>query len=1056
MKHPNKILLISKKLPGYWLLALLLSLTPNIWAQQQSANVTVSGTVYDETGETLPGVNIFVKNKIGVGTLSDNNGKFSYRTQVGETLVFSYLGYQQVEYPVKGNAEGVEIRFSEEALALEEVVVTALGNIQRKISTVAAISSVNVKDLQSPSVPSMANLLGGRVAGVISMQTSGEPGKNISEFWIRGIGTFGANAEALVLIDGLEGNINNVDPADVESFSVLKDASATAVYGVRGANGVVLITTKRGQAGKLNITGRVNFSVSQLNRLPKYLRGYDYAKLVNEALEVRGDYPIYMDMDLDVIRYGTDPDLFPDVSWQDEILRKSSYKQSYYLSAQGGAEVAKYFVSLGGSKEDAAYKYDKNNLYAANAGYNTFNYRLNIDLQLSPTATVFIGADGFLAITNNPGGASTDYIWQAQANLNPLLLPVRYSNGQYPALAGGESVISPEVQINQMGRRTNQEYRGKVTLAYNQDLDMFIKGLKLRIQGSYDLNSWFEETRYVAPALYAADTRDSYGRLVTLMTRSEARPTYTKYTDQFRKYHLEGTLNYEQVFASEHRVSGLIYYYMSDQKKVSEGGNNLSAIPKRYMGLSSRLSYNFRDTYMIDFNFGYTGSENFQPGRQFGFFPSVALGWVLSSYEFVNEKLPWINLFKIRASYGAVGNDRLEGTNRFPYLTTIAQGTNRPFGSLSYVEVVWESMIGADNLAWEKALKSNIGFDGKFLKDKMTLTLDFFNDVRDGIFQQRVQVPQYAGLTTLPFGNVGKMRSYGSDGNASYLFDLSKDMSFTIRGNYTYTKNNVENWEEANPRYPYQERSDYPHNAIRGYQAIGLFKDEDDIATSAIQTAFGTVRPGDIKYRDVNGDGRIDSDDVIPLSYSTYPMWMYGFGGEFRYKALTVGIMFKGTGKTDFFYSGQWIDDTYGNSGPGYIPFYSGRLGNVLSIVNDPSNRWIPKEYAEANGIDVSLAENPNARFPRLQYGNNTNNSQLSDFWKGDSRYLRLQEVTINYNFKGDILRKAGIASIDMQLVGNNLYTWDKVKLFDPEQARHGGRIYPIPTSYAIQLYINL
>ena len=1023
---------------------------------QQPATVNVRGTVYDDTGITLPGVSVIVKNKIGIGVTTDGSGRFNIRTQVGETLVFTFIGFQAVEYPVTAETQDVEIRFTDEAQKMEEVVITGLGTSQRKISSVAAVTTVNVKELQHPATPSVANLLGGRVAGVISMQSSGEPGKNIAEFWIRGIGTFGANAAALVLIDGLEGDINSVDPADIESFSVLKDASATAVYGVRGANGVVLITTKKGQSGKLNITGRVNYSLSQLKRLPDYLRAYDYAKLVNEALEVRGEYPLYDAIDLDVIRYGTDPDLFPDVSWQDEILRKSAFKQSYYISAQGGAEVAKYFVSLGGSKEDAAYNYDKNNLYAANAGYNTYSYRANIDLQLSPSSTVFMGADGFLAITNNPGIGSTDYIWSAQTYLNPMLLPVRYSNGQSPALAGGDMYISPEVMINQMGRQSKQEYRGKVTLAYNQNLSMFIDGLKFRIQGAYDLTSWFEERRFVSPALYAAETRDSYGRLVTKLTRSEQSSSYMNSTNQFRKFHLEGTLNYDHVFAENHRVGGLVYYYMSDEKKASDGSTNLSAIPKRYMGVASRLTYGFRDTYMIDFNFGYTGSENFQPGKQFGLFPSVALGWVPTSYDYVKDNMPWADLFKIRFSYGTVGNDRLAGGRRFPYLTTIQQALGSQWGTYAISELIRESTIGADNLAWEKAIKANLGIEGQFFSNKLAFTVDFFNDLRDGIFMQRVQVPDYAGLVSLPYGNVGKMRSYGSDGNASYMFEIKKDvMSFTVRGNFTYSKNVVENWEEANPKYPYQERSGYPHEIHRGLQSLGLFKDDLDIATHANQNAFGKVMPGDIKYRDVNGDGKIDSDDRIPLSYNTFPLLMYGFGGQFQYKALTIGVLFKGTGKTDFFYSGQHVGDL-GYNGPGYIPFYNGRLGNVLTIINDPANRWIPQEYAETHGINAALAENPNARFPRLQYGNNSNNTQLSDFWKADARYLRLQEITINYNVRADFLRRAGISSIDLQLVGSNLYVWDKVKLFEPEQAKFGGQVYPIPTTYAFQLYINL
>jgi hypothetical protein len=373
------------------------------------------------------------------------------------------------------------------------------------------------------------------------------------------------------------------------------------------------------------------------------------------------------------------------------------------------------------------------------------------------------------------------------------------------------------------------------------------------------------------------------------------------------------------------------------------------------------------------------------------------------------------------------------------------------------VEIVTESRIGADNLQWEKALKANIGVEMNLFNDKFQFVMDMFNDQRDGIFMQRVQIPDYVGLTTMPFGNVGKMKSYGADGNASFMQEFGKNMSFTVRGNFTYSKNNVQNWEEANPRYPYQEVSGYPHGAIRGYQSVGLFKDWDDVNNSPAQ--FGTVMPGDIKYRDVNGDGIIDTNDKVPLSYSTYPLLMYGFGGEFRYKNITVGVLFKGTGKTDFFHVGyNHPNDNpdLGINGAGYIPFYNGVTGNVLTIVNDPANRWIPKEYAIVSGIDPALAENPNARFPRLSYGYNENNSQLSDFWKGDARYLRLQEVTVNYNLKASFLRKLKIQSVDLQLVGNNLLLWDKVKIFDPEQAYKNGQVYPIPTTSSLQIYINL
>jgi len=1025
-----------------WILWILLSSYFLLPAQQST--FVMEGIVYDDMNTPLPGVTVYLRDNIGVGTTTNIDGEFNIRASRGDMIVFTFVGYERIEYLVTQEEKDLEITFSEIAQELDEVIVTGLGS-QRKISTVAAVSSVDVGELQTPT-SSVANLLGGRVAGVISMQTSGEPGRNISEFWVRGIGTFGANASALVLIDGLEGNINTIDPADIESFSVLKDASATAVYGVRGANGVVLVTTKRGQSDKLSITGRANFSISRLNRVPEYLRAYDYARLANEARIVRGDAPIYSNVELDIINDGSDPDLYPDISWQDEVLRDHALTQSYYVSARGGARVARYFLSLGVTNETAAYNYDKESVYAANTGYNTYNYRANIDLELSPTTTLYFGTDGFLSIQNNPGVASTDYIWYAQSNLNPLLLPIKYSNGQLPASTAGASLRSPLVMINHMGRRSDQQYKGKFTLAVDQNLSMILDGLKLKMQGAYDLYSNFSEGRYIQPALFHAVGRDQQGKLITIERVKEGGISYSNGTDQFRKYHFESTLNYDKIFAEDHRASALIYYYLSDQKWANQSTNNLSAIPLRYQGVSSRFTYGFKDTYMIDFNFGYTGSENFQPGRQYGLFPSVALGWVPSNYSFVQDNLPWLSFLKFRGSYGTVGNDRIS-SRRFPYLTMVSRGSTSPWGSAG-VESITESTIGADNLQWEKAIKGNIGIEANMLDDKIQLVFDMFNDQRDGIFMERVQIPDYAGLVTMPFGNVGKMKSYGADGNITFNHEINKEMSFTLRSNFTYSKNNVQNWEEANPKYPYQEASDYPYGTIRGYQSIGLFKDWDDVRNSPAQ--FGTLMPGDIKYRDVNGDGVINSDDRVPLSYSTYPLLMYGFGGEFRYKDFTLGVLFKGTGKTDFFHVG------YGGNGTGYIPFYQGINGNVLKIANDPKNRWIPTDYATANGIDPSLAENPNARFPRLTYGYNENNSQLSDFWRGDARYLRLQEVTLNYNYKSSFLQRIKIQSIDFQLVGNNLLLWDNVKIFDPEQAHRNGEVYPIPTTYTLQMYINL
>ena len=1021
-------------------------------AQDSNKRVTIIGTVQDTIGQPLANVSVYVIGSPAGGTSSNANGQFELSVMYGDKIGFSLVGFQPVEHLAIRNELSLVITMEESTSDIEEVMVVGLQNVQRKVSSVGAITSVDVKDLQSPA-PSITNLLGGRAPGIISMQTSGEPGANIADFWIRGIGTFGANASALVLIDGLEGDLNTLDPADIESFSILKDAAATAVYGVRGANGVVMVTTKRGLVDRIQITARANSTLSHMTRLPQYLGAYEYAQLANEANVVRGESPLYNATEMGIIQDHLDPDIYPNVNWQDEILNNNFWRQSYYVSGRGGSDVARYFLSLGGKSETAAYKVDKNSVYSSNVGFNTYNYRVNLNINLTPTTEVFLGSDGFLSKLDQPGLANTDYIWEAQSELTPLSVPTRYSNGLLPAMGTG-SQSSPAVMINHTGKSSNQVYQGKATLAVSQNLSALLDGLKFRAQGAYDIHSYFSERRYIQPALYRALGRDYNGQLMMQETVEQQEAKYTKDIWQYRKYHFESVLNYDKEFNEDHRASALIYYYISDAKDTRDATNNLSAIPLRYQGVSSRFTYGFRDTYLLDMNFGYTGSENFQPGRQYGFFPSVAVGWVPTGYAFMQELAPWLNYFKIRASYGSVGNDRISSI-RFPYLTKADQRHGSIWG-LPDIEIIDETRIGADNLAWERAIKSNIGIEGKLLDNKIDFVVDFFNDQRNGIFQQRVQVPEYVGVISNPFANVGRMRSSGADGSISYRTDITDNFGFTLRGNFTYSKNVVQNWEEAYLEYPYLERNGYPHNSIRGYQAIGLFKDEDDIKYSPQQT-FGEVLPGDIKYKDINGDGVVDKLDQVPLTHSNYPLTMFGFGGEFRYKNLTLGVLFKGTGRTSFFYVGQNMTHkgVTQTNGMGYMPFFAGTTGNVLSLAADPANRWIPRAYAEANGMDVSLAENPNARFPRLQYGKNQNNSQLSTFWQDDARYIRLQEITLNYRVNTDFTKRFGISSLDLQFVGNNLYIWDNIEIFDPEQAAWNGRKYPIPSTYSLQAYIN-
>ena len=437
------------------LFVLFLSLATMLCAQEEQ-NFILFGTVYDEMNEPIPGANVYVKDKPGVGVTTDIDGNFKLKVNQYDVLVVSFLGYENFEKRLVNKQANLKVTLKPASKEIDEVVVVGMGT-QRKVSVAGAISSIKPAELDVPST-NIVNTLGGRVPGIIAVQHSGEPGKNISEFWVRGIGTFGASSGALVLIDGLEGDLSQIDAADVESFSVLKDASATAVYGSRGANGVVLVTTKRGLEQKLKITARANFTVSQLKRLPDYVDGYQYGLLANEAKAASGESPLYNSTELEIIRDGLDPDLYPNIDWQDVILNPTSFQQTYYVSAQGGSTVARYFASLGMSNESSAYNASDDSKYNKGVGYDTYNYRLNLDVNLTKTTQVHVGATGYMSVNDRPsmgqpynrGQSFTDWLWSSQAKTTPVSYPLRYSNGRLPAVAEKDE-ISPYVLLNYTG-----------------------------------------------------------------------------------------------------------------------------------------------------------------------------------------------------------------------------------------------------------------------------------------------------------------------------------------------------------------------------------------------------------------------------------------------------------------------------------------------------------------------------------------------------------------------------------------------------------------------------
>lgn len=1003
---------------------------------------SVAGVILDDTGEPCIGATVRVKNEPGVGTISDVDGKFAIKVKPGATLMFEYVGMETIQRTILKDEPSLSVKFKvAKTNAIDEVVVTGLVS-QKKVSVVGAVSTINMEELRTPGT-SLVNMIGGRMPGVITMQISGEPGQNLSNFWVRGVSTFGAGAGALVLIDGIEGRLNDIDVDDVESISVLKDAAATAVYGVRGANGVVLVTTKRGSKEKIQVTARATVKLSQIKRLPEYLSSYDYARLANEARAMSGESDLYTPIQLDIIKNNLDPELYPNVNWIDQIMKKTSLQENYYASARGGGDVAQYFVSVGYRHEGAAYK-QKENQFHRPLSYDQLTYRANINMNLTKRSELYFGVDGSISNHTTPGGKNTNQVWSDVLQLNPLMFPVTYADGTLPTY-GQSDLISPFAALNYQGYNSSDYSRNMITLKFTHRFGGILKGLVGSVQAVNDRTAGFSERRFVSPDYYRATGRTATGDLIKTLRSKQQDMRYSSNNDSWRKYYMEAKLDYNTSFGA-HNLGALLFYYMEDAKG-SEWGNGdalgIAAIAKRRQNVSGRLSWGYNSTYFVDANFGYTGSDLFPKGERFGFFPSVAVGWAPTSYKWVQKHLPFVNFFKIRGSYGLAGNDNIANT-RFPYLTIINNHAGTTWGYTG--QGIVEKQQGADNLKWEVAKKLNVGIDANFFNDAIKVNVDFFRDTRDHIFQDRVTLPEFAGMVTYPKSNVGRMHSFGSDGNISYFHKINKEMNFTVRANYTWSQNIVDYFEENKLAYDYQSVTGMPLGVLRGYVSEGLFKDEADIRQSPDQTAaFGVVRPGDIKYRDVNGDGVINKDDRVPLSYgNNVPRVMFGLGGEFNYKDFTVSLLFKGNTGVNYYRVGMGHD-------AGWIPFYNGEMGNVLKMVNNPKNRWIPSWYSG----DPST-ENPNAMFPRLSYGSNNNNSQLSTFWKQNGSFLRFQELNFRYVFRHrKWLRAAGLSALECDFVINNLFTIDSAKYFDPEQAWFNGAAYPIPTTYSLQMYFR-
>lgn len=1041
----------------------------------QKKTIEVSGTISDPQGEPLIGVSVTIKDRPGLGVISDIDGKYKIKVEAFQYLVFSYIGFQTQEHLVKDINLILDITMEEsKETALDEVTITGTGP-QKKVTVTGAITTVDVKTLNTPA-SSISNALAGNVAGVMAMQRSGQPGSNTSEFWIRGISTFGGSSSAMVLVDGFERSMDELNIEDIESFSVLKDASATAIYGSRGANGVILVTTKRGKDGKVEVDAKAEYTWTTRTKTPKFVNGATYASMSNEARTTRNQKAVYTDSELMMIREQLDPDIYPNVDWMDMLLKDGAPTYRASVNVKGGGSTARYYLSGSYLDEGGMYHVDKTmKEYDTNANYQRYNYRLNLDLNITPTTMVQVGIGGALEKTNHAGSTS-DQIWESLFRYNPITVPVMYSNGYTPIISRGNTddsfhYYNPWVAATQTGYSEIWKNTINSNITLEQKLDFFTEGLKFVGRFGYDTFNENKINRYKIPEMWRAERqRDTDGNVVYKRAISERLLYQYSEASGNRKEFLEGELIYGRTFG-DHDVSSVLKYTQDHYVNTSNVGDNIMAgIAQRHQGLAGRAGYGYKNRYLLDFNFGYTGSENFAKGHQFGFFPAYSAAWNVAEEDFVKNNIDWLGMFKIRYSYGEVGTDNSFDRNnpltRFPYLAnynsrayyiSTPAGMHKagynwgdinsgfPYDGLTYTRV------SSNNVTWEIAKKHDLGIDLYLFGDKFGLTIDYFNETREGIYMSRDYLPSMVGIlvggydripdtdtyiwnTTLPSANIGKQKIEGFDGNFKLDQKIEK-VNFQIRGNFTYSKNEILEADEMINRYPYLRRTGYRHEQSRGLVALGLFKDYDDIRNSPRQD-YGNVRdvmPGDIKYKDINGDGIIDDKDVVPIGSTTKPNLIYGLGVSATWNGFDFNLHFQGAGKSSFFINGFTV-----------YPFINGEWGNILKEMAD-ANRWV-----------LGVNEDPNAEYPRLSYQGNANNYRPSTYWLRDGSYLRLKTLELGYTLPKALTNKLYMKRVRFHFIGQNLLTFSNFKLWDPEMGSSNGQKYPIGKTVTFGLSVNI
>ena len=1019
--------------------------------EQQQNKRKISGRVTDIKGEPLIGVNVTVDGDAN-GSITNMDGLYEiFVTKKSVVLKFTYIGFKTSEIRTNASTNIYDVTLEEQVNELEETVIVGYGT-QRKISNIGAQSSMKMEDIKTPSA-SLTTTLAGRLAGVVAVQRTGEPGKDAADIWIRGISTPNTSSP-LVLVDGVERSFNDIDPEDIESLTTLKDASATAVYGVRGANGVILIKTKPGKVGKPTVSADYYESFTRFTKMVDLADGITYMNAANEAMRNDGIATKYTEDQIRNTIAGKDPYLYPNVDWLKEIFNDWGHNRRVNVNVRGGSEKVAYYASVSYFNETGMTVTDKNiDTYDSKMKYSRYNFTTNLNIDVTPTTKVEIGAQGYLGEGNYPAISSAD-LYNAAMSISPVEYPkMFFVNGEafVPGTSTNNNFNNPYSQATRRGYDNLTKNQIYSNLRVTQDLDMLTKGLKLTAMYAFDVYNEIHVHQDRAESTYHfLDTSVPYDMngqpILQRIYEGSNVLSYKQETSGNKKTYLEASLNYDRTFNDDHRVSAL-FLFNQQSKLLYPKGTLEDAIPYRMMGIAGRATYSWKDRYFAEFNIGYNGAENFSPKHRFGTFPAFGVGWVVSNEKFWQPLSKAVSFLKIRYTDGKVGNSEVSD-RRFMYLDQMKENGDYgyKFGPNGTKWSGYETVNMAVDLIWEESRKQDLGIDLKLFNDDLSIVFDLFKERRENILLKREHsIPSFLGYnTSAPYGNIGIIENKGFDGTIEYNKRINKDWVIALRGNVTFNK---DKWIQGElPEQKYEWMNQYGHNinGVKGYVAEGLFTQTeiDDMARweslsdankaitpKPFASQFGTVKAGDIKYKDLNNDGQIDAYDQTYISRGDVPTTVYGFGFTVGWKDLSVGMMFQGVAGAERVLNGSSVNPFNGGGGS----------GNLYSNIGD---RW--------------TEENPdqNAFYPRLSYGSETtsniNNFQKSTWWVRNMNFLRLKTLQISYNLPKPWVNKVHLKNAAVYVMGTNLFTLSRFKLWDPELNTDNGASYPNTTSYSV------